>query len=388
MSNKNLSLLAVSTTLATGGAQRFLSTLLTHLDRTLFAPRLVLLRNQIEYPLPADVPIHHLGYGGLATFWPAALRLRRLIAEHRPDVILSNVNATNLLAGCALPGGADGPRWIARVGNNMACGDSWIRQVVARRVYGKADRIVANSPGLVNEVAARFPQVRDRVQLIENPTDFSYIDEQSRGSAETQRPSDGRKVFIAVGRLSRQKRYDLMLDVFASVRRRCPATLWICGEGAERSRLERRINQLELTEDVTLLGFCSNPYALMAQADLFLLTSDYEGSPNALIEAQGLGLPAISTRCPHGPDAIVDDGKTGFLADVGDVPSIVNAVEKFLAKPRNLLSREEIRKQTRERFAAAKLTRKWEEALATPSGKLRDERAGSVDGEGVVSKPA
>ena len=80
----------------------------------------------------------------------------------------------------------------------------------------------------------------------------------------------------------------------------------------------------------TFLGFVENPHAIMASADLFLLTSDYEGLPNALIEAQALGVPAISTDCPTGPREIVEEGVTGLLVPVRDAHALSAAVSKLL----------------------------------------------------------
>ena len=91
--------------------------------------------------------------------------------------------------------------------------------------------------------------------------------------------------------------------------------------------------RLGLTAHVHLAGFVDNPYAWMAASDLFALTSDYEGLPNALIEAQGLGLPAVSTDCPFGPNEIIEPGVTGLLVPPGDVAALADAMAQLLADP-------------------------------------------------------
>jgi len=119
-----------------------------------------------------------------------------------------------------------------------------------------------------------------------------------------------------------------------------------------------------LDDSVKLLGFQENPYALMRRATVFVMTSDHEGLPNALIEAQGLGIPAVSTRCPYGPDEIIEDGKTGILTDVGDSPAIAKAIEELLVNP---VHREEMaqaaKKRARELFDKSTQIKAWENIL-------------------------
>ena len=102
----------------------------------------------------------------------------------------------------------------------------------------------------------------------------------------------------------------------------------------------------------------------MADADLFLSTSDFEGLPNALIEAQGLGLPAVATRCPFGPDEIVDDGVTGLLVPVGDAEALAGAVAELARDPeRRRRMGEAARRRARERFGVEAVVPRWEAAM-------------------------
>lgn len=358
-----LSLLVLSTTLNEGGAQRFTSTLLRHLDRRIAGPRLCVLRPDIGYPLPDDVPLHAFAYYRYRDLPRTIRRLRALIEEVRPDVLLSNVNATNLAAGMALRRCRHQPAWIARIAVSPADDDDVVRRFLARRTYPRVDRFVANSAGLVEGMAAVYPFSRDRIRVIPNPTDFDLIDRQAQSTPEFVHTADG-PLLIAVGRLYRQKRCELMIDAFARVAAQRPGSLWICGEGPCRPGLEERIRRLGLGDRVRLLGFCKNPYALLKQATLFLMSSDWEGLPNGLIEAQGLGLPAIATRCPYGPEEIIEDGQTGLLVPVGNVEAFADALRTLLddADLRARMS-QRARESTRRRFAAAPLTRAWERLL-------------------------
>jgi glycosyltransferase involved in cell wall biosynthesis len=306
------------------------STIVQHLDRDIVRPSVCLLRNDTSYPLPQDVKVHHLGYRGLSTFFSTASRLRRLINERRPDVVVSTVNANALLTGAALRRSDHRPPWIARIGSSPRHLDRGLRSLAARKLYRGADRIVVNSKRLADEVAEVYPFLKGRITTILNPCDFDLIDRlASEPSRAMERPPG--PLLIAVGRLTQAKRYDIMLEAFAIVRSKVDATLWVCGEGPLRKPLERQTLQLGLRDSVRWLGFQRNPYGLMRQADVFVLTSEFEGLPNSLIEAQGLGIPAISTNCPTGPNEIIENGTTGSISPVGDIEAIAAAALQILS---------------------------------------------------------
>ena len=356
--------LVVSTTLNHGGAERFVSTLLSHLDRTRIRPSLCLLRHDIGYPLPDDVPLHSLCYQRPWHFPRTVQQVRAVIDTLRPDVVLSNVTATNLVCGLALRRCPHQPVWIARIGTDPVKGDTLLRAAMARATYARVDRFVVNSRGLLGSLVHRYPVSKGRIKVIANPTDFREIERLAALPPEWTKP-DETPLLVAAGRLAREKRYDLLLDAFAQLHARREARLWICGEGPLRTKLERRIAKYGLERWVRLLGYQRNPYTVLRQATLFVMSSDYEGLPNALIEAQGLGIPAVSTRCPQGPDEIIEDGETGLLVPVGDAAALSEALFRLLCD-RELRERmgESARRLARQRFAVEPLTRAWERVLS------------------------
>ena len=367
------SVLLVSGSLNKGGAERFTSTLLQHFDRSRIRPALCLMRDDIGYPLPADVALYHLDYRQRWQALRTIARLRRLIDELKPDVMLSNLLNTNLVSGMALRRAEHRPVWIARVAADPVQADGWLRSFFVRRTYPRADHLVVNSRGLVDGMVRRYPFTAGRLDVLANPTDFETIDRRASEPPAHVKPP-GVKLVIAVGRLSPQKRHDLMIDAFRQVSERHPAILWICGEGPGWAAIRKRIDRLALADSVRLLGFCSNPFALLRQADLFVMSSDFEGLPNALIEAQGLGLPAVATRCDYGPDEIIDDGRTGLLTPVGDAAALAEAMSRLLADTglrRRMAAA--ARELARERFAAAPLTRAWEALLLRQARPAEDE---------------
>ncbi|MEX2288080.1 MAG: glycosyltransferase, partial [Planctomycetaceae bacterium] len=370
------SVLIVSTTLNTGGAQRFVSTLLAHLDRSAVRPSLCLLRRDVGFPLADDVPLHVLDWQSPWGFPRMVRKLSRLIDEVKPDVLLSNITAANLVCGLALDRCSYQPRWIARIGNSPLRYGNPLRRLIAKRTYGRVAQFVVNSAGLTEDVVRLFPPSRGRIRVIANPTDFQAIDALADQPAEYQH-SGNVPLLVAVGRLFEQKRYDVMLNAFAVARRNRPADLWICGEGPRRRSLERQIRRLGLGDSVRLLGYCSNPFALLRQATLFVMSSDFEGLPNSLIEAQGLGLPAVSTRCPWGPDEIIVDGVTGRLTNVDNAQALASAISELLDDPPRRQEMSLAAKQrARSLYDVARLTRTWEELITDVPGRERGGEGG------------
>ncbi len=320
----------VSHSLSGGGAERFASSLVRHLDRRLFAPSVLAATADRSYEVPADVPVSQLGYRGALDLPRTVLAARRHVAEVAPDLVLSNVLSTNCLAGGALWGRPEPPAWVARVGNAPEIAEPWWQRLWAERVYPRARFVVSNSARMADAVAREYPDLASRLRVLPNPTDFAALD--ALAAAPPPRPRGEEEArLIWVGRLTPQKCPLLALEALARLRQEVDARLWLCGRGPLAGEVARRIEKLELGDAVDCLGFVDNPFPLLAQADLFLLTSDFEGLPNALIEAQGLGLPALATACPYGPDEIVEDGTTGRLVPPGDAGALAWEARQLLA---------------------------------------------------------
>ena len=331
MSARRIRVLFVVGSLGTGGAERFVSTCLGLLDRTRFDPMLAVFRPDIIYPLPSDVPLLVMNKSKPWHNPRAILRLAQWIDGYRPDIVLSAWSYPNLFTAAALWVARYRPRWVARAARNPGREERGLFRFWARVAYRRADHIIANSRGLADGFRGIYPFLGDRISVLYNPTDFGYLDRRAAESPPAPLPKH--PTLIWAGRLEPQKRPDLILDAFARIAPQCEAHLLILGEGSLRPDVEARIAALNLVNRVTMMGFCSNPYAIMARADAFILTSDDEGLPNALIEAQGLGLPAVATDCPYGPGEIIEPGRTGYLVPVGNAELLAAAMDRVLADP-------------------------------------------------------
>jgi glycosyltransferase involved in cell wall biosynthesis len=133
-----------------------------------------------------------------------------------------------------------------------------------------------------------------------------------------------------VGRLEQQKDFPTLIHAFAKVRQMQTAKLVILGSGREEKKLLSLVNELDLSEDVAMLGFVENPYAYMAKSAIFVLSSAWEGFGNVVAEALAAGAPVVSTNCPSGPAEILDNGKYGELVSVGDSQAMAEAILRVL----------------------------------------------------------
>jgi glycosyltransferase involved in cell wall biosynthesis len=356
--------LVVTHSLTSGGAERFAATLASHLDPRQFRSEIFVASDRLGYPVGSAVELTVHGYRGLRHLPRVAWALRRrLRASPAVDVVVSNVLSTSCLV--AVARGRRGIPWIARVGLAPEVGDRWPQSWLAAWTYPWATALVSNSREMTTAVERRYPGTAGRIVSIPNPTDFNALEKLSQGEVPSAaHRKDGEKVLLVVGRLSDQKRVDVALRVLAQLRQRQPVRLWVLGRGPLEPELRRLATELGVSEVVDWLGFCDNPFPLMRHADLFLSTSDFEGLPNALIEAQGLGLPAVATRCPYGPSEIVDEGVTGSLVAPGDIEGLVAAAEDWLtSSERRATASSAAAERARATFDLAVVMPQWEKLL-------------------------
>ena len=152
---------------------------------------------------------------------------------------------------------------------------------------------------------------------------------------EIEPPEQRQKIIYGVGRLSAQKRFEDLIDAYALVEKKHPDyRLVIFGEGEDREKLEKKIKSLSLTEKALLPGTDKNALKYVANGSVFVLSSGYEGMPNALMEAMAVGTPCVSTRCKMGPEELIDDGVNGLLVPVGDTEKMKDAIEMLIENPR------------------------------------------------------
>lgn len=202
-----------------------------------------------------------------------------------------------------------------------------------RLVYPKADAIVAVSRDAASDVAEYVGVPREQVTTVYNPTYNESILEQSREPVDHEWFQQDIPVIVSVGRFSDQKDFETLIRAFDAVAANREVRLVLIGDGENRASLEAAVASRGLAECVTFLGYQENPHKFVARSSIFVLSSTYEGLPNVLIEAIGVGTPVIATDCPSGPREILLDGEGGTLVPVGDEDSMAAAITRYLDDP-------------------------------------------------------
>jgi glycosyltransferase involved in cell wall biosynthesis len=204
-----------------------------------------------------------------------------------------------------------------------------------RTHYRRTDAMVAVSGGVADALAGMSGLPRERIAVIPNPVVSPRLHELAKAPAPHPwlEADAGCPVVVGVGRLTAQKDFDTLIRAFARLRaaRRC--RLLILGRGDLLGSLQELARREGVADDVAFPGFVDNPYAYLARARLFVLSSRWEGSPLVLTEALALGVPAVATDCPSGPREILQAGRHGPLVPVGDVGRLAAAMETTLASP-------------------------------------------------------
>lgn len=236
---------------------------------------------------------------------------------------------------------------VTECNNPLAEGAAIRRQWVWRIIralkpwlYPRADHVITKSTGIGKILCDHFGCRAGQVSVIHNPVDMARI-----GSMALEAPDHlwlrekKGPVLLAAGRLHEQKDYPTLLRALALLRRSAPARLIILGEGEERPTLEKMMHKMGLDDCVDMPGFTANPYAFLARADCYVMSSAWESWGNALVEALACGTPVVSTDCVSGPREILEDGKHGCLVPVGDAEALSAAILATLKDPGDAESR-------------------------------------------------
>jgi glycosyltransferase involved in cell wall biosynthesis len=201
----------------------------------------------------------------------------------------------------------------------------------AKIFYPYADEIVAASDGVAKDLALTASLNLETIEVIYNPSIAPEIYQKAREPvAHPWLQPEQPPVILSVGRLHPQKDFPTLIRAFARVRQITPAKLIILGIGPEEAALKALVTQLGLENDVAFLGFVQNPYAYMARASVFAMSSIYEGFGMVLVEAMALGIPIVATDCPNGPSEILDGGRYGLLTPVGNIELMARSILKAL----------------------------------------------------------
>ena len=293
--------------------------------------------------------------------------LSNYLNQEQPDALLSAKTPANLVAIWAKRLAKVQTRIVVSERTHLSMSNQqspkWRWRYVTPligKVYPQAEHILTVSHGVADDLAACTGLPRATIGTIYNPTLTTEITEKTKAPiSHTWFSPTTLPVILGIGRLVPQKDFPTLLKAVAHVNRKYPARLLILGEGRERATLEALASELSIAKNVSLPGFEPNPYAFLARASVFVLSSAWEGLPNALIEALACGCPVVSTNCPSGPQEILSNGTFGPLVPVGDHLALAEAILQTLEHPPNV---ERLRSRAAE-FDIQTITEQYLQAL-------------------------
>jgi glycosyltransferase involved in cell wall biosynthesis len=340
-SGDRIDALFILPSLAGGGAERVVLTLLRHIDRTRFRPTLAVVDlEDATYlgELPDDVPLIDLRCARVRHALPAIIRL---IRRTRPSVVFSTLSHLNLALALIRPLLPDGVRYVGR--ESIVLSELLVRQSHPRFwrrayawLYPRLDIVVCQSRDMRDDLVGNFGVPEHKAVVVHNPVDVERIRRLAQEPLNTGIPPrsvrcDSEIHLVAAGRLTTQKGFDLLIDALAA----CDEPLLqltILGDGPLRRELLDQVARLGLAERVRLLGFQMNPYPFLAAADAFVLSSRFEGFPNIVLEALACGTPVVATPAPGGIDEIARLAGGLTVASAISAPALAVALRTAVAR--------------------------------------------------------
>ena len=299
--------------------------------------------------------------------------LIRYLRRERPAALLSSFEHVNIAALWA--------RRIARVptrvvvsvhfhfssyflGQSSRLRDQYLLRPLLQRFYPWADAIVADSPGVAEDMVATIGVPEERIRVIYNPVSPDIVAKAAEPLTHPWFAAGEPPIILTVGRLVPEKDHRTLIRAFHLVRQRCPARLVILGEGWYRPETEAVVRELGLENVVALPGYTDNPYAYMAHAAVIALSSISESFALVLAEGLILGKPIVATDCDSGPREILERGRWGTLVPVGDAAALAVALMTALdAPPRAVPS------EAGERFRLGRIVDQYLELLRGDDGE-------------------
>ena len=310
-----------------GGAERVITTLCNELDRSKFCPKLVLFKKEGYYlnHLKSDVEIIELNISRIRY---SIFKIIPLIKKLKPEIVFTGWGEISAFLSPLIPFFSK-TKFITRETNVVSKHVTRKEILFFYRFYTNFHQIIAQSDDMKKDLIENFKINPSKIIKINNPVDFEMINELKDEIIEQDYNKSYKKI-VSIGNLSQRKGFDLLLNVFQYLKNE-PIKLTIFGDGRDKAELLQQKSDLQL-ENVSFFGKVNNPFPFVKQADLFILSSRYEGFPNVLLEAGACGTYSLVNNCPGGINEIIQEGINGEIYDINDAEGFANKIKEILDK--------------------------------------------------------
>ncbi len=276
----------------------------------------------------------------------ALFKIKKLVNKIEPDIIFSTANHLNLFFAIFRRWFPGNIKFVARESSIVSINSQraimpWLYNRLIKKYYKRFDLIICQSGYMQQDLIRNYDIPANKTSVVYNATEEKTIS----FSANEGNNSNKMYKFISVARLSEEKGIGRLIHAAGLLS--LPFTFYIIGEGDQKAKLQSLVNELQLQENIFLTGEKAEPFSGMEDADLFIMGSYYEGFPNALLEAQALGIPVIAFNAPGGIPEIISE-KNGILVDDNDILGFASAIQEGLSASFN---RAAIIENTRKRFS-------------------------------------
>lgn len=361
------SLCLVIADLGPGGAQRVLTTLANAWagqGRTVTIVTYEKPGAESFYPLSPEIDVRRLdamadaasSVQGVLANVGRIRTVRRSIQRICPDLVISFVDVMNVIVLLATVG-MRVPVIVCERTDPSRAPLPTVWHAARRCSYRRARAVLVQTAAIADLFR---PWIGDRVAVIPNAVQVT-----SERHAGTESSVTRSRSIVAVGRLSEEKRFDLLLQAFHSVASRFPDwTLTVYGEGPLRGALEAQRDALQLTDKVSFPGLTTQIADIYGHADIFVLSSRFEGFPNALCEAMAFGVPVVATDCSSAIPEIVTQGRDGFIVPSGEVEPMARALGDLMADDEMRTRLGENAKSIRQRYSLEAVLTMWDDVFA------------------------